>query len=202
MLRNLILGLSIVTTSALVLSITVFDSPPDSPLMKQLRANRQARLKTLKDYVKRGQFPFGVDKAQAIESEDPHFNNQHPRAHRFRGNNGKLCALAYLINTAGQTSIVERVVKSDNHYCVGKDQNLEIDKWIEKSGLTVEECISIQAPSDVPATKLDLEVRLSPQETQQRRLRESLEAVIVKLEARTESSLQEIVSQIQANSKS
>ena len=97
--------------------------------------------------------------------------------------------------------IVNNVVDTDNHYCVGKDDNADIDLWIKNSGLTVEECIAIQAPSD-RGPEENIEAHLSLKEAQRRRLQNALQEVIVKLEAQTESSLQDLVLQLQAKVKS
>ena len=62
------------------------------------------------------------------------------------GPNGSLCALAHLVSRSGNEALVNELAKKENYFCVGKDRNSAVEKWIRTSGLTLEECIQIQEP--------------------------------------------------------
>ncbi len=68
------------------------------------------------------------------------------------GPNGALCAVAYLISESGHEILMKHFAKELNHFCVGKDKNKAVEKWILSSGLTLEEVIDIQRPGMIIET--------------------------------------------------
>lgn len=158
-------------------------------LREELRRSRQRTILSLRYYIDNGDFPAGVEGQMAIDASDPHYDHNMDRTHRFRGPNGNLCALAFLIHDSGDQAIVADIENHENHFCVGKDHNKAIETWILNSGLTKEECIAIQAPSpDYPESK---SVRVIARMDQKRQeiLRKHLSGVVLSLQANMEESL-------------
>lgn len=162
-----------------------------SALLVKLTKARAARIAALKEYIQTGKFPWGAKGQKPIGKDDPHYDAKHERTHRFRGANGELCALAYLIWQSGDKQIVTDIEKKDNHFCLGKDKNAAVEAWILSSGLTKEECLAIQKPGFVrrrqhPEKFEGLNITESFQKT---RLRALLTKVVAALEKNNEASL-------------
>ncbi|MDP6959178.1 MAG: hypothetical protein QF645_10255 [Planctomycetota bacterium] len=154
-IRDLVAGVAFGVTTLLFSGAIVWASLPEKPsaprteeaVYKYLQQQRENQIKTLQEYVKQGAFPFGKEGALDLSKEDPHFDPNQPLTHRILGPNGVLCALAHLISKSGHEDLVNRLAEKENHFCVGKDHNQNVEKWILTSGLTREECIQIQMPA-------------------------------------------------------
>lgn len=161
-------------------------------LREQLRKSRQKTIDNLRYYADSGEFPAGVQDQLAISDADPHFDADMERTHRFRGPNGNLCALAFLIHESGDEAIVRDIENHENHFCVGLDHNKAIETWILNSGLTKEECIAIQAPSpDYPERQEERRAEIFAEMDQKRQeiLRKHLSSLVLTLQANMEESL-------------
>ena len=148
------------------------------------------RLEILWEYVKRGEFPFGKKDAVAISRKDPHFDPNRILTHRILGPNGVLCALAHLISKSGDEDLVTRLAEKENHFCVGKDHNQNVEKWILTSGLTREECIQIQYPAmGGPERRITIAPVAPTEEDNQRRIQNHLLTILRMFEKNSDESL-------------
>ncbi|MDF1664816.1 MAG: hypothetical protein P1V97_23855 [Planctomycetota bacterium] len=163
----------------------------ESALLVRLTKARAARIAALKEYIKTGKFPWGLKGQMPLGKDDPHFDAKHERTHRFRGKDGRLCALAYLIWQSGDKDLVTSIEKKDNHFCLGKDKNAAVEAWIRRSGLTKEECIAIQRPGFTrrPNRPKKPGGLLVTEAFQKAQLRKLLTKVVAGLEKNSEASL-------------
>jgi hypothetical protein len=162
---KLLIGIALGTTALLFSSTTAWGSVPQEsettlkPLSESegdiyvfLEQKRQITMMNLQKYIHQGNFPFGEKDTLAIPKNDPHFDPKQPLTHRIMGPNGALCAVAYLISESGHEILMKHFAKERNHFCVGKDKNKAVEKWILSSGLTLEEVIDIQRPGMIIET--------------------------------------------------
>ena len=155
-----------------------------------LKLEREEILEILWEYVKRGEFPFGQADAVAISRKDPHFDPNRILTHRILGPNGVLCALAHLISKSGDEDLVTRLAEKENHFCVGKDHNQNVEKWILTSGLTREECIQIQMPAmGGPERRITIAPVAPTEEDNQRRIQNHLLTILRMFEKNSDESL-------------
>ncbi|MCB9831447.1 MAG: HEAT repeat domain-containing protein [Planctomycetes bacterium] len=107
-----------------------------------LRRSRKALLEALADYARQGDFPI---------------NERYPDrlVPYFIDDGGRRCALAHLIETSGETALLNRLAReANNAYLAQIGDDEELDSWLRRHGLDADEVAYIQAPSiiDRPPT--------------------------------------------------
>ncbi len=114
-----------------------------SHLSPEQRANRARNLEALLDYGVRGRFAQNEDyPGEAI----PHLIDRH----------GTRCALANLIDVAGDGALLERLAKRNNIAFLPELKHDEgLGRWLDAQGLTVEEAAYIQGPGFVDPGPVD-----------------------------------------------
>ena len=165
LIMKLMAGMALGITALLFSTATAWGSVPQEsettlkPLSESegdvyvfLEKKRLITMMNLQKYIQQGNFPFGKKNPLPIPKNDPHFDPNQPLTHRIMGPNGALCAVAYLISESGHEILMKHFAKELNHFCVGKDKNKAVEKWILSSGLTLEEVIDIQRPGMIIET--------------------------------------------------
>ena len=110
-------------------------------LTEAQRMNRAALVDTLRAYRKGGIFPHNYD---FPERATPYFVDR---------KSGTLCAVAYLLASAGRRDIVDRVARADNNVMVAKlAPDTAFTHWLEAHGLSLAEAARIQVPYMVVET--------------------------------------------------
>jgi hypothetical protein len=108
--------------------------PPAEPdrtaIRAQLAEHRAAQIAHLHAYGEKRQFPNHTTAA--------------PSVHIFRDPQGRLCAVANLIETDGRHDLVEATVRDNNALAIADIHGGPVMKWIVTSGLTQEELVRIQ----------------------------------------------------------
>jgi hypothetical protein len=102
-------------------------------LRAQLAAHRAQQIAHLQAYGEAGQFPHNTTTA--------------PSLHMFRDPEGRLCAVANLVQTDGRADLVETTVRDHNDLAVADVHDGPMMDWMVSSGLTQEELVAIQAPA-------------------------------------------------------
>lgn len=72
----------------------------------------------------------------------------------IRDNEGRLCALAYLISETGNQELVEELVKNENNALVKEFTNPHIAQWLVDHGLSSEEAARIQPAYGDPVSSI------------------------------------------------
>jgi hypothetical protein len=90
-------------------------------LRAQLAEHRARQIAHLDAYGKAGQFPHNVSVA--------------PTLHMFRDAEGRLCAVANLVETDGRHDLVEATVRDDNALAIADVRGGAMMDWIQSSGL-------------------------------------------------------------------
>lgn len=101
-----------------------------SGLAPTLRARREHLIERLSEYRERGIFP----RNHALPGLAPVFTDEEGRA----------CAVAYLMAESGSPGLAERVAAQQNNAYVPEITTPGVAQWIEESGLDMEECALIQ----------------------------------------------------------
>ncbi len=92
--------------------------------------NRKENIERLREYREAGEFPV-----------NPKFATREPY---FVDDSGTPCAMAYLIQESGYSSLVEEVAEHNNHVYLEELSGGPVVDWIESSGLSKEEAERIQ----------------------------------------------------------
>ena len=129
----------------------VAPAPDQSELRAALVRQRKENLKRFHDYRVKGIYPHN--------KYEPGMRNvwKDPDAH--------LCAIATLVNAAGLTDLVEATAKDANFVKIAELDHGPLVDWILTSGLTQEEAVMIQAP-----TEADMEMYEAQQRREARKL--------------------------------
>lgn len=112
---------------------------------RYLRSQRRLHLQQLQTYANLGHFPQN--------------NVARFYTNVFRDEQNNLCAVAYLIQQAGDSNLVNTIATTQNNVHFGEVTSGPLLNWILQSGFTQEEVAAIQEP-DMPRGQL-------PQELQQ-----------------------------------
>ncbi|MBP9812597.1 hypothetical protein KBC86_04390 [Candidatus Gracilibacteria bacterium] len=112
----------------IVLKLKLSDT---SHLSHSQKKNREHQIKVLESYGKNGVFPK---------------NTNHPgeMVPYFRDTYSTLCAVGYLMWESGEKELVNTIVDSNNHIRVMEISGGPAREWMEKNGLSQEECAEIQ----------------------------------------------------------
>lgn len=119
----------------LLRSVDVSDMPAE------LQAERSRNLDRLHNYWTRGRYPLNYD---------------HPNAWEpcFIDRDGAICAVGYLVEQSEGRAVAEKI-NSTYHFATIKEIDApELDRWIEGSGLTKAEVVTIQGPGLGPDVSL------------------------------------------------
>ncbi len=152
----------------------------------QLAEHRTRELAHLHEYGVAGQFPHNTTTA--------------PSLHMFRDPEGRLCAVADLIQTDGRGDLVEATVLAQNDVAIADVHGGAMMDWIVRSGLTQEELVRIQAPAPFLARRppplprpaadpLNVATAPSPEEQMNAAIASHVTQVEAELRASTERSL-------------
>lgn len=110
--------------------------PPRDLSEAQLRA-RKALIATLEAYRERGDFTRNTDFPGA-------------RVPYFVDREGRLCAVATLLQASGEGELVNEVARRNNHVWVSELSGEErFSAWLARVGLTFDEAVRIQGPGAV-----------------------------------------------------
>jgi hypothetical protein len=101
-----------------------------SHLSPELRARRAMLLDALADYRRRGEKPI-----------NEHFAGRRPR---FIDDEGRICAVGYLIEVSAGRALAEHIDAHHEHDYLLDIHDAGLDAWIASSGFTAEELASIQ----------------------------------------------------------
>ncbi len=144
----------------------------------ELAVQRELMLDRLHDYWTRGEFV-----QNPVPSGGPgHFIFDAQR---------RPCPLASIIIESGRRDLMEQAARENNGVKVADLRGGPILDWILLSGLTQEECILIQQPS-----RSGKEMARPEAETEQEKLRRTLEDVEVRLRRATDESLELAVTRL------
>ena len=108
-----------------------------SHLSEKLQTNRKVAINLLNAYWRNGEFPSNYD-----------YPNQ--RKPCFRDKNDQICAVGYLVQQTGNEDLVASIESTENYATIYEMTNPELIKWVEQSGLTLEECAMIQPTYGAP----------------------------------------------------
>lgn len=112
-----------------------------SPLSTDLDTNRARMISWLADYRDAGEFPVN--------------RGTEPKA-IFIDDEGRLCAVAYLMTRSGYGDLVQQLATTDNNALIrnllGRD---DVAAWVKISGLTIDELANIQEPAYEPTGQLE-----------------------------------------------
>jgi len=159
------------------------DAPVDrAAIRKTLADHRAQQIEHLHAYGAAGQFPHNTTTA--------------PSLHMFRDPEGRLCAVANLVQTDGRGDLVEATVRTQNDLAIADVRGGAMMDWIARSGLTQEELVAIQMPAPVlvqrPRPKKQVNVAKSapsPEEQMNAAVASHVATVEAQLRAATEGSL-------------
>jgi hypothetical protein len=87
--------------------------------------------------------------AYAVRGEFPHNYAGPTRAHIFRDEGGRLCAVANLVHQDGRDDLVDTTVREHNDLAIADVKDGPMLEWVLGSGLTQEELARIQLPAPV-----------------------------------------------------
>jgi hypothetical protein len=62
----------------------------------------------------------------------------------FRDRNGNICAVGYLVDETGNSSLVDDIEREQNYDYIFDIESAELAEWVAESGLSNEECAMIQ----------------------------------------------------------
>ncbi len=151
----------------------VVDQDSQAAWEKELRAARAKQIARLKEYAAAGRF--------AMASGEPGLSFV------WRDREGRLCAMAHLVNASGRSDLVNSVAVHDNDMQLASLTEGELYEWMLRSGLTQEEIQLVQEP----AFAIDDPANADRQQAWEvARKREHLRSVVERLEMSTERSIQ------------
>jgi hypothetical protein len=104
--------------------------PDRIAIRAQLAEHRAEQIAHLHAYGEKRRFPDHTTPASSV--------------HIFRDPQGRLCAVANLIDTDGRHDLVEATVRDNNALSIADVHGGPVMKWIVTSGLTQEELVRIQ----------------------------------------------------------
>jgi hypothetical protein len=160
---------------------TAAAAPIDRAAIRQTLADHRAQqIAHLHAYGAAGQFPHNTTTA--------------PSLHMFRDPEGRLCAVANLVQTDGRGDLVEATVRTQNDLAIADVHDGAMMDWVTRSGLTQEELVAIQLPAPVlvPRPKKRVNVAKSapsPEEQMNAVVASHVASVEAQLRAATEESL-------------
>lgn len=157
--------------------VAVTDAEKKEALKRELRAEREKQIERLKAYAAAGRFAMN-DGAPGL-------------AFVWRDDQGRLCAMAHLVNASGRADLVDRVARKQNDLQLASVKSGDLHDWMLRSGLTVEEIQLVQEPGFMGRRDIDFEWEIA-------RKRDHLRAVVDRLERDTEQSLEIAVARLVA----
>jgi len=113
-----------------------------SSLSKEQQQSRTKLLDILHEYSQVGVFPKNIK-----------YSNQ--RKPCFIDKDGNICAVGYLIERTAGREVAENINKKYKYEYLLEMNDPVVDKWIESSGLTKEECAMIQPMYGPPTYSID-----------------------------------------------
>jgi hypothetical protein len=104
---------------------------PTDHLSPELKAERLRNLDRLRAYRLAGEFPHNTD---FVGQRVPYFIDDDDRA----------CAVGHLVIESGATELAARVRADENNALLGDMRTDGLLEWVQRSGLTAQECAKIQ----------------------------------------------------------
>lgn len=136
-------------------------------LERALRASRALRIARLKTYAAAGRFALN-DASEGLRFV-------------WRDREGRLCAMADLVDDSGRGDLVDQVAREDNQLQLASVTSGALFDWMLHSGLTVEEIQLVQEPAFLSRGN-DVTWEIA-------RKRDHLRAVVERLESDTDRSI-------------
>lgn len=145
---------------------------------KELRAARAEQIARLKTYAARGEFAMNLSGGGL--------------SFVWRDAEGRLCAMAHLVNASGRSDLVDQVAREHNDLQLASVKDGALHEWMLRSGLTKEEIQLVQEPAFV--------VQPNRAEAQKQweiaRKRAHLASVVERLEMSTDDSIATAVARL------
>ena len=174
-------------------------TPSRSEVRQALAKHRAEQIERLHAYAETGAFPHNYASAEPL--------------HMFKDANGRLCAVANLVNQDGLVELVSATARDRNDLAFVDVKDGPLYNWAIDSGLTLEEIARIQKPAPMihepgppvrPAAKTNVRPmhnakvnkpnlvivnKVVDEETMRKQVREHFAAVEAELRASSEKSL-------------
>jgi hypothetical protein len=140
-----------ILTATLLFSLVGTSRADDSPqpdhtaLRAALAKQRQENLKRFHEYRVKGIYPHNLYEPGAMNVW------KDPQDH--------LCAIATLVDEAGLKDLVEKTAKDQNFVKIAELEQGPLVDWILTSGLTQEEAVMIQQPTEADVEEMEAQER-------------------------------------------